>query len=153
MVSPELLRRYRLFGGLTAEELAGVAMITREACFADKAVIFSDGNPATHVYMLESGVVELVHHIVVDDRTVPVQVGSIPPGEPFGWSAFVEPYRLTATAQCKGPVKAIVIEAAELRAMSEANCHLGYTIMKKIAGVLAERLSYSRVQLAACRPG
>ena len=127
-------------------------MIAEKAAYPGGAIIFKDGDLATHLYIVVSGCVSLVHHIHIDDRTVAVQVGSIATGEPCGASAFVEPYRLTATAECEGPVTAIAIEAEPLRKMSEANCHLGYAIMQQIAGILSERLSYSRVQLAACRP-
>jgi CRP-like cAMP-binding protein len=59
---------------------------------------------------------------------------------------------MTATARSQAPVKAIAVDASALRAMSEVDCHLGYIIMRHIARALAERLSYARVQLAACRP-
>jgi CRP-like cAMP-binding protein len=152
MVSPELLRRYKFFSGLTPEEVAGVAMIAEKLSYPDGAIIFHDGDPATHIYLVTSGCVGLVHHIYLDGRSMNVEVGSTPPGEPCGVSSFVEPYRLTATAQCEGPVTAIAIEAQPLRDMSESNCHLGYAIMRQVACILAERLSYSRIQLAACRP-
>jgi hypothetical protein len=41
------------------------------------------------------------------------------------------------------------IQAAPLRALAEEDCHPGYAIMKQIARVLAERLTFARVQLAA----
>jgi CRP/FNR family cyclic AMP-dependent transcriptional regulator len=150
MVSPELLRRYPFFGGLTDEELAGIAMITEEASYADNATIFREGEVAAKIYVLTSGTVELLYEIQGATGVTTSYVGSIAKGEPFGVSAFVEPYRLTATARSEGPVKAIVIDAAALRAMSEVDCHLGYTIMRQIARALAERLGFARVQLAAC---
>jgi hypothetical protein len=76
-------------------------------------------------------------------------VGSIAAGEPFGISAFVEQYRLMATGMAHGPVQAIAIDAASLRALRELNCHQGYTVMHQIARALAERLGFALVELAA----
>lgn len=152
MISTELLRRYPFFGGLTDAELAGIAMVAQEITFASDVIIFEAGDLATQLYVLETGAIELLHLVPSQgtDRSTPV--GSIAPGEPFGVSAFLEPYRMTATARSQAPVKAIAVDASALRAMSEVDCHLGYIIMRHIARALAERLSYARVQLAACRP-
>ena len=151
MVSPEQLRRYPFFGGLSAEELAGIAMVAEEVSHPDGAIVFRDGEVATKLYVLTSGTVDLVYHIERPDGIETSFVGSIPTGEPFGISAFLEPYRLTATSIAHGPIQAIAIDAAGLRALCELSCHLGYNIMRQIARALAERLSFARIELAACK--
>lgn len=151
MISPEQLRRFPFFGGLTAGELASIAMIAEEVRYPDDAIIFRDGDVATRLYMLVSGAIDLVYHIERADGVEISFVGSLAPGEPFGISAFVEPYRLMATGVAHGPVQAIAIDALELRALCESNCHLGYTVMRQIARALAERLGFAFVELAACR--
>ena len=149
MVSPELLRRYPFFGGLTDDEVAGVAMLADEVTFPAGALIFREREIATKIHVLTAGSVELVFEIPRVTGAITAHIGSVAPGEPFGISAFVEPYRLTATARAESDVKAIVIDAAGLRAMSEVDCHLGYTVMRQIARALAERLNSTRVLLAA----
>jgi CRP-like cAMP-binding protein len=151
MISPEQLRRYPFFGGLTAEELSSIAIIAEEVRFPDGAVIFRDGDLATKLYVLVSGAIDLVYHIERTDGVETSFVGSIAPGEPFGISAFVEPYRLMATGIAHGSVQAIAIDAASLRALCELNCHQGYTVMRQIARALAERLGFALIELAACR--
>lgn len=150
MISPELLRRYPFFGGLNEDELPAIAMIAEEVAYPPEAIIFREGEAATAIYVLTSGNVELIYEIERPGGADISYVGSIAPGEPFGISAFVEPYRLTATAKAAGAVRAIVIEAAPLRTLCEENCHLGYTVMCQVARTLAERLTFARVQLAAC---
>lgn len=150
MISPEQLRRYPFFGGLLAEEFASIAMIAEVVNFPDGATIFRDGEQATRLYVLTSGVVDLVYHIERADGVETSYVGSIVAGEPFGLSALLEPYRLTASGVAQGPVQAIAIDAAGLRALCELSCHLGYTVMRQIARALAERLGFAHVQLAAC---
>ncbi len=128
------------------------AMSAEDVHWPSGTVIFRDGDPATHIFLVTKGMVDMVHHVVIEGRDEVVEVGSVAPGEPFAISAFVEPFHLTATAECEGPVSAIKVDATALRALSETNCHLGYTMMRQIARALAERLSYCRIQLAACRP-
>jgi CRP/FNR family transcriptional regulator, cyclic AMP receptor protein len=150
MVSPELLRRYPFFGGLKDDELAGIAMIAEEVTYPDGALIFKEGEIATRIFVLVAGIVDLVYEIAHPDGVTTSYIGAIPAGEPFGISAFVEPNRLTATARADGLVRAIAIDAVGLRALSEVDCHLGYSVMRQVARALAERLGFARVQLAAC---
>jgi CRP-like cAMP-binding protein len=151
MISPEQLRRYPFFGGLMAEELASIAMIAEELSFPDGAIIFRDGDLATKLYVLTLGAVDIVYHI---ERTNGIEtsfVGSIVAGEPFAISAVLEPYRLTASAVAHGPVQAIAIDAAGLRALCELSCHMGYTVMRQVARALAERLGFALIELAASK--
>ncbi len=150
MISPELLRRHRFSGGLRDDELTAIAMIAEECVFPDGGLIFREGERAAHFYILTLGAVDLVYEIHHSGGVDTSYVGSINAGEPFGVSAFVEPFVFTATAQAHGPVKVIAIDAAALRALSEVDCHLGYTVMRQVAVALAERLGFARVQLAAC---
>jgi CRP/FNR family cyclic AMP-dependent transcriptional regulator len=150
MISPEMLRRYPFFAGLDASELAGIAMIAEEVAFPDAATIFREGEAATKIYLLTQGLVELVYEIRRPTGTDSMYVGSIAVGEPFGLSAMLGTHGLTASAQAKGLIKAICIDAGGLSAMAEDNCHLGYVLMKQVARALDERLNFTRVQLAAC---
>ncbi len=150
MISPEMLRRHRFSGGLRDDELAAIAMIAEECGYPDGGIIFREGERAGHFYILTSGSVDLVYEIHHPGGVDTSYVGSINTGEPFGISAFVEPYIFNATGQAHGAVKAIAIDAAALRALSEVDCHLGYTVMRQVAVALAERLNFARVQLAAC---
>jgi CRP/FNR family transcriptional regulator, cyclic AMP receptor protein len=151
MISPEQLRRYPFFSGLTTEELAGIAMIAEEVSYPDGAIIFRDAELATKLYVLTAGTLDLVYHIERPDGVETSYVGSIAAGEPFGLSALVEPYRLTASGVAHGPIQAIAIDAAGLRALCELSCHLGYAIMRQVARALAERLGFAHVQLVACK--
>jgi CRP-like cAMP-binding protein len=153
MVSPELLRRYPFFAGLNDEELMAIAKLADEAAYPAGAILFREGELATRLYVLTSGTVELIYEIPTTRGMTTSFVGSIASGEPLGLSAFYEPYRLTATARAEDPIRVLEIQAAPLRALAEEDCHLGYAIMKQISRALAERLTFARVQLAACTSG
>jgi CRP/FNR family transcriptional regulator, cyclic AMP receptor protein len=150
MISPELLRRYPFFAGLDANELAGIAMIAEEAAFPDGAMIFREGEAANTFYVLTQGVVELILEVQRPKGTDALYVGSVATGEPFGLSAVLGKHSFKATARAREPIRAICIDAVSLAAMADANCHLGYTLMRQVAQALDERLGAAHVQLAAC---
>jgi signal transduction histidine kinase len=62
----EILRTVELFDGLTDEQYAWLARVTERRELPDGAVLFRDGAPGTHFYVLAAG--ELVITKVVDGR-------------------------------------------------------------------------------------
>lgn len=150
MISPELLRRYPFFAGLTADHLRGIAMIAEEVSSPAQTLIFKEGEEAQYLYILVSGEVELLYSGGNEGAIADAYVGSIVQGEVFGISAMVGPFHLTASAKSEGPVETIQIEAAGLRAMCEVDHGLGYILMQHLAQALAQRLHETRIQLVAC---
>jgi CRP/FNR family transcriptional regulator, cyclic AMP receptor protein len=147
VISPELLRRYPFFAGLTADHLRGIAMIAEEVPYPAKTLIFKEGEEARYLYILVAGDVELLHSIENQSAITDSYVGSIAPGEIFGISTLVEPFYLTASARSEGPVETIQIDAAELRAMCDADHSLGYLLMQHLSQALSLRLHEARIQM------
>jgi CRP-like cAMP-binding protein len=152
MISPEQLRRYPFFSGMTPDHLRGIAMISEEVSYPPETLIFSEGEEARYLYVLVSGGVELLYSGNNVGEIADSYVGSIVQGEVFGISSMVGPFHLTASAKSEGTVGAIRIEAAGLRAMCEVDHGLGYILMQHLAQALTQRLHEVRVQLAACKP-
>lgn len=152
MISPEQLRRYPFFAGLTPDHLRGIAMISEEVSYSPEMLIFSEGEEARYLYILVSGEVELLYSGNNVGAIADTYVGSIVQGEVFGISSMVGPFHMTASAKSEGTVGTIQIEAAGLRAMCEVDHGLGYILMQHLAQALTQRLHEARVQLAACKP-
>ncbi len=152
MISPELLRRYPFFAGLSEDQLRGIAMIADEISFPAKTIVFKEDTEAECFYILVSGEVELLYSGGGEGRVVNAYVGSVAPGEVFGFSSLLEPYKMTTAARSEGPVSVIAIDACGLRAMCEVDHRLGYTLMQHLAQALAERLHGVRIQLAVAKP-
>jgi CRP-like cAMP-binding protein len=149
MISPEQLRRYPFFAGLTADQLRGIAMISDEVSYPAKTLIFREGEEAQYLYVLVKGEVELLYSGGNEGDIADTFVGSIVQGEVFGISTMVGPFHLTASAKSEGLVETIKIEAAGLRAMCEVDHGLGYILMQHLAQALTQRLHEARIQLAA----
>jgi CRP-like cAMP-binding protein len=154
MISPELLRRYAFFRHLDDNLLKSIAMLADEVSYSRGETLFDADQPATALYLLAEGSVDL--HYIVTDRDNPqtrkdFYVGPVNPGEPFGISALIEPYHYTATAVADRPCHLIRIDAAGLRALCAANAEVAAVLMRHTAEAAMARLRETRVQLAATR--
>lgn len=116
--------------------------------------VFGINKPADYLFILETGEIEL--HYAVKDELISAKskeffIGSINPGEAFGLSSLIEPFRYTANAIASTGSKGIKIDARKLQALAEADAKLGYALMAQVAKASFERLSSVRVELAAAR--
>lgn len=154
MVSPELLRRYPFFAGIEDADLKNIAMIADTVALEPGTTLFEAEQPADALYLLVDGNVEL-HYVVIDRENPKIHkdffVADIDPGEVFGLSALIEPHRYTLTDRVSTPSHVIRIRAEPLRELCDANCVLGYRLMKHVARAALVRLGETRVQLIAAR--
>jgi CRP-like cAMP-binding protein len=155
MISTERLRMYPFFGFLKPEELDAVAMIAKEVAFPKGEVIFQADQHATALYLLEKGYVELYYEsfdkIFKPELRRQFLVGEINPGEVFGISALIDPYKMTASAVAAAPCQVVEIEAEKLRTLPNQYPNLECVFYQRALQTLKERLHYTRVQLAAAR--
>ncbi|HLC02204.1 MAG TPA: cyclic nucleotide-binding domain-containing protein [Anaerolineales bacterium] len=146
MISPERLRRYPHCAGAPDEMLKSVAMLARERPFKAGERLVEEGATATKLMLLDAGEVDIVYRLG-DDRDVTVD--TLVEGDLMAWSALLEPHRLTATGIARKDGLVIEIEAEGLRGICQANPTYGYQMMTQVAIALRDRLSATRVQLAA----
>lgn len=152
MVSPELLKRFPFFSAFNEAELILIAMIADQDEVEQGAVLFEESQPATTLFVLLEGGIELFYTSSDQYHTgssKEFSVGEINPGEIFSISSLIEPYILNAGARASQNSKIVKINAEALRALFENDCDLGYKTMHQITKALMERLTYTRVQLAA----
>ena len=152
MVSPELLRRFPFFGIFTDDQLKKVAMISEEIDLPAGAKIFDECNEANEFYLLISGSVDLTYKSEEEyhpksKKVFPV--GEINPEEVFGISSVLEPYEYNATALVSKDSQVIKMDGAMLRKMMKEDPEFGCSMMHQIAKAIMERLTYTRIQLAA----
>jgi CRP-like cAMP-binding protein len=106
--------------------------------------LLREGDGTTELSILVSGRVAVTEHV---SGRGSITLMSSEPGDVFGWTALVPPYRATGTVVSLEPVKVIAIEAAPLRSELEANCDLATGVYPRLAEALARRLEATRKQL------
>lgn len=146
MISPERLRRQRHCAGAPDALLREVASIATEKSIAAGDEIFVEGNPATHLLFLESGEVDVQYELRGGRKVV---VDTAVAGDTLAWSALLEPHTLTATGVARKPGVLIAIDGPRLRALCQENPAWGLVMMTNVAITLRDRLTATRVQLAA----
>ncbi len=151
MVSPELLRRYPFFASLDEKQLEAIAEISQEKSHSKGTLLVKENTNATVLALLMEGDIDLIFSGGGEGAISNALVGSIAPGEVYGVSSLIDPYRYTATAKATIPVKVIEVDGLALRALVEKDWKMGYIMMRNVAIAVLERLRYTQVELAAAR--
>jgi len=154
MISPELLRRYSFFGRLNEDQLKAIAMIADINTIEAEKTLFEEGQPAKFFYLLLEGGIDLYYKS--EEKYHPMgkkefHVGVINPGEVFSLSALIEPHVLNATGRAAQACRFVKFDGATMRELMDRDCELGYYTLQQITKALLERLTYTRIQLAAAR--
>lgn len=144
-ISAKLLSRQPFFKGMNWPALEALAASAMHSQFAANEVIFKEGDPANRFYLLLSGRVVLEAR-VQDAAPVPIQ--TIEAGDVLGWSWMFPPFFWRFGARAIEPVEAIFFYGTRLREQAEDNPSIGYELMKRMTGVMLERLQATRQQLA-----
>ena len=134
---------FALFRGLHEGERATLAAAASRREPADGEILYTEGAPATDVFLIERGQVTL--RVLRDGR--PVIVGTLGPGEVLGWSSLRDDPVSLATARATGPVRLVAIPAEALLALLTGGTPAGRTTMQRLLGVAAVHLAAAREQM------
>jgi len=162
MISPELLRRYPVFVGLSHENLVTLANTAKELSAEEGHMFFYEGEELHEMFIVMEGAVGIVvevpaqnvEHSVADQltsgyETEHVVLSAVGPGEVFGWSGLVPPYESMAGAKALTSCRVIVFDCLALLEAFKADCRFGFLMMEKTAQVIRGRLRDQRMESLA----
>ena len=121
-----------------------LATMAREYETPARTRLLREGDETRELSILVDGRIALTEHVAGRGS---VTLMSAEPGDVFGWSALIPPYKATATVVSLEPVKVIAVEAEPLRAELKSDCVLSAGIYPRLAEALARRLEATRQQL------
>ena len=147
------LRDNELFRDLTTDELRRLQVDVREVQFEIGDKVFGQGQSATAVYFVASGLIALRKELMAPVEIPPADssITLCGPGEMIGWSALVPPSRYTLTAITKMPTTLLVVEGQALLAAMERRPAIGFKLMRSLAEVVSRRLRQIEVALVVQR--
>lgn len=136
--------------GSVLDHLSGYARdrlsrISRTETFEAGATILAEGGPTLFLGVVESGRIAL--RLRVPEQGDRLTILTIEPGELFGWSAVVPPYRATIDAIATEPATVLAIDALGLRTTLARDCDLAAEVLPLVLESLAARLAGSWHQL------
>ncbi len=140
----DLLRGVQFFHDVGDEHLERLATIARPVEFPAHTEIFQEHNKSDDAYIIINGQLSLV---IRQPTTGPHQLMQVGDGELIGWSPLVGRHRMSISARTISPVRALAINAAAAIDLCREDPEFGFEFMHRVAMVLAERLTATRLQL------
>ena len=125
-----------LFTGLdfnVMEEIADAACT--EATYAKGTVIFSEGDSANALFILEKGTVDLK----IGGQTTVYSLTE--KSDIFGWSSLVENAQYTATAIANTDIQVVKIDTRKMNRVFDAHSLFGLTVYRRLSAVFNKRLA------------
>ena len=140
----EKLRSSAFFREFPPEYFEQLVDIGREIEIPARTTVFEEYDRAKDVYVILSGEINLA---ICEKEDSCRLIGTLRQGDLMGWSPLVGRARLYDTARTVTDVTALALDAKKLMEFCAANPKFGFKFMHRIACVLAERLSGTRLQL------
>jgi len=141
------IKEYKLFQGLTAEELKSVSdIVTRKELEAD-SIIIREGDTGEQLFLLEEGVVEIFRTLTIvtskhDFGTKERSFIRLSAEDHcyFGELALFGNRERSATVKAITRCKILMIEADDFLRLCEKNPRIGYVVITVIALILSNYL-------------
>ncbi len=159
MVSPELLRRYPFFVGLSMEQIVTLAKTADEMTVEAEHYFFREGEELDHFYLVLEGEVGILIDLpdqrvdqpisqpLTDDfKANEIVISTIGPEEMFAWSALVPSHNATSSGKALTPSRVISFDCRALREIFKEDGQFSYVMMQKVAQVIRERLRDMRIE-------
>jgi CRP/FNR family transcriptional regulator, cyclic AMP receptor protein len=141
-----IVKEIDLFKGIDPEVMEEIANICSEEEYTKDTVLFEKGEEAESLYILEQGALNLV---IKNGGSLIYSLTE--PGEVFGWSSLVESGLYTASGVCATDLKAVKIEREKLDKIFDRHPEVGFKVLKRLAGVISQRLSNAYRDLLSAR--
>lgn len=125
-----------LFTGLDLNVMKEIAdTACTEATYTKGTVIFTEGDSANALFILEKGTVDLK---IGGEKTV---YSLTEQSDIFGWSSLVENARYTATAIANTDIQVLKIDTRKMNHVFNANPLFGLKVYQRLSAVFNKRLS------------
>ena len=145
MVEIDELRGSKVLRDLNDRELAEVAKLGTAWKRPAGQRVIREGSEAVGLYLLQEGRVQVRmtsrdgHEVMIDE---------LGPGDLFGWSSVLDQSGFKAAIWTVEDSTLVVFDGRKMRALFEANNHIGYRVVREIAEIVASRLERLRSRLA-----
>lgn len=158
MSNNSVLSIFPFFSGISRDRLAEIETFSIVQNHEKGAVVFQRNETARNLYGLIKGDIDLSilfkeeiitkdikyeEHIStnVEKFEKPIIIEKVKNHDIFGWSALVEPEKMTATARCASDCEIVLIPASALKQIFNNDSELGYLLCSRLNSIIAQRLN------------
>lgn len=159
MISPELLRRYEFFAGLSQDQIVTLSKLAHELEVEEGHYFYHEGDTLASFFLAVDGAVGIVLEIpdqavqqpvsgqltgdlITKDITI-TKVGS---GMIFGLPGIIPPNEASSTAKALTPCMVYVFDSKGLMEAFEEDCELAYLLTLRAAQNIRNRLKELQVE-------
>jgi len=136
----EELRQVEIFQSLSDNELSEIAQLTAEKRFAYGDQLFKDGESATHLWIVEEGIIDLRFDLPGRETSEESTLSTVTANKIVGWSSLVPPYKYKLSAYCASrQCRVLAIEREALRDYLTRHPKTGYSVMAGMLRVVGKR--------------
>ena len=140
----ESFSRIPLFQNLEPAQTALIRTLFENFSCPPETLIFKQGAPAVHLYLLVKGTVQ-IQYKPYDGP--PITITRLTAGDVFGWSAVIGSPHYTSSIVSASDVKAIRIRGMDLRKLVNEHPATGQIILDQLARVVSSRWKNSHTEV------
>ena len=142
----EAFKQLEIFQGLTPEQCILLHPVFLHCDFCTDAMIFEQGEPADHLYIVVQG--EVVVRFKPDDGP-PITVAHVQPGGVVGWSAALRSRKYTSSAFATAETQLLRVRGDDLRSLCDNYPVIGKILLDRLADRISERIRNTHPQILA----
>ena len=145
----EKIKGFKIFEGLSSEEVNAVIACGELAHFHGGAKIIEESAESSDLYVVLSGraSIEIMVHNHMRQVTRAKQIAIFRLGDVFGDMAFLSGTRRSASVSTIDDFTTMVFDHAKLYALFESKPRIGYIVVRNIAKIMANRLMELNFQM------
>lgn len=140
----EELRDIHFSAPLSEKVLSMVAAVSQSTHLDAGHYLFREGSTNHNLYLIREGRIALDINVPSFGQT---RILTLERGDMVGWSAVIGKGQMVASALALEDSELIALSGEKLLDACEANHEVGYEVMRRMAGALAQRLVATRLQL------
>jgi CRP-like cAMP-binding protein len=156
MIQAELVKSLEAFKNLNDQQIAAIQEHCEILEYQKEDKLFAEGDDATHLWIVNQGVVDLRFEMPDSRPTSSKQTVSNvdvkhqdPEAKVLGWSCFIPPYKMRLSAYCvTDTAKIIRIEKTRLIALFDRDPDIGYRFLSYLITVVGYRFHQFQDQVA-----
>ena len=146
----ETLTSIPLFQNLEPAQIAVIRTLFENYSCPSETLIFKQGTPAVHLYLILSGSVQ-IQYKPYDGP--PITITHLSEGDVFGWSALVGSPHYTSSIVSDTDIRAVRIRGLDLHDLVNEHPETGRIILDQLAQGVSSRLKNSHGQVQSLFEG
>lgn len=148
MENIELLRKVRIFRGLTEDQLNQFAAIATVDAFPLRAVIIEEGTEGRALFIVKRGTVS----VSKVDSGLETEIVKLVSGEHFGEMSLIEDAKTSARVTAYNEVECIVVSREHFLALVDKDDAIAAKVYRNFTKTLSERLRMTSAELVVWKP-